>query len=147
MSTLNQHGLVKRFMDSTGYTNDTYNSGILKNGKQDHIFDYYEPEKMLKDFLKWMKSGAGRPKERDFDYRQIGAWIRSYQLPQFPTDEFTRHYNSKLTSSHALIIWQLKGCVSSTELAKAFKVDVKTVRDIWNSKSWANLTESYEGSL
>jgi len=147
VSTLNQHGLVKRFMDSTGYTNDTYNSGILKNGKQDHIFDYYEPEKMLKDFLKWMKSGAGRPKERDFDYRQIGAWIAGYRLRSFPTDNFVRHYNSKLAPSHALIIWQLMGSVSSTVLAKAFQVDVRTVRDIWNGKSWVELIESYEASL
>ena len=147
MNTLNKHGLVKKFLESSGYTNLTFHSGILKNGKQEHIFDYYEPERMLKDFLKWMKTGAGQPKERDLDYRQIGSWIASHRLPNFPAKEFTSHYNSKLAPSHALIIWQMKGKASSTQLAKAFKIDVKTVRDVWNGKSWSKLTSSYEESL
>lgn len=145
-SVLNRHGLVKRFMESSGYTNTTYESGIVKNGKKPLAFKILEPEDMLKDFLRWMKDGAGKPVERDLDYNRIGCWMRLYQLDNFPTDGFETHYNSKLTPCHALIIWQLKGCVSSTRLGKAFQVDVKTIRDVWNSNSWCKLITAYEES-
>ena len=147
MNVLNQQGLVKRFMDSSGYTNLTCESGIMKNHKRRVDFDYRNPDRMLKDFLKWMKDGAGKPKVRDLDYKQIGSWVAGYRLPYFQTAGFTSHYNSVLEPAHALIIWQLRGCVSSPPLSKAFKIDVKTVRDIWLGKSWVELTESYEASL
>lgn len=127
MNVLGQHGLVRRFVDS-------YVPGSLSVGEV----------VLLKDFVRWAKNGAGQPKVRDLDYRQIGSWIAGYRLPHFATDHFPAHYNSKLAPSHALIIWQLHGSVSAPQLAKAFAVDVKAIRNIWSQVSWRELTTAYE---
>lgn len=142
---LNRHGLVKRFMEESGYTNDSDKYGVKRLRKNPKLWNYLPPEAMIKDFLRWLRTGGKETKERNLDYQKIGGWVRVYKLEDDGlSDGIAIHYNSKLDPAHALIIYRLKGAVGIAEVSKAFVISHKSIRDIWNGVSWKKLIGKYE---
>jgi len=147
---LSKPKLVNNFMHKSGYTNVTHKDGVkkVKRGKRDsgNCWDYHTPEKMLRDFLRYLKKEAGPVEvERDIDYIKIASWVCHYRLID-TVDDVPPHLNSKLSPHHAIVIWQLKGIRSSVQVSKAFDISAKAVRDIWHGRSWSGLTGKFEGS-
>ena len=145
---LNKHGLVKRFMTESRYTNDTHYYGVKKTRKNPKLWNYAPPDVMLKDFLRWLRTDGVETKERNLGYRQIGHWVEVYQLEDDGISASVEaHYNSKLTPAHALIIYRLNGAVSISQISRAFDISHKSIRDIWDGIGWKKLIRKYEQSI